>query len=253
MVDQLIDASFLYPGIVILLVGSAELGFRIGFRHRRHKYRSEDLATLTASTLGLLALLLAFSLSHALSRYDDRRALVLEEANAIESTANFASMLPEQTQAPIFNVLRDYAAIRIGLGFPYDPVRFDHDVAKSKDLLTTLWQQAGAVAEPETRSAQRFIKSLDEMTKIQERRVVSLRYYVPSAVLLMLLGMGIVAIWFTGYQSGLTETRLHAGTVIMAFTIAVVIALVIDLDQPARGLVQVPTQALIDAAKGLPP
>jgi hypothetical protein len=253
MLDQVIDATFLYPLVVILFVGSAELGFRIGLRHRRRKYRSEDLVTLTASTLGLLALLLAFSLSHALSRYDDRRALVLEEANAIESTANSASMLPKETREPIFSALRDYAAIRIGLGSPYDLAKLDRDVANSRDLLTTLWQQAVAVSEPETRSAQRFINSLDEMTKIQERRVVSLRYHVPSAVLLMLLGMAIVAIWFTGYQSGLTETRLHAGTVIMALTIAVVIALVIDLDQPARGLVQVPTQALIDVAKGLPP
>jgi hypothetical protein len=63
----------------------------------------------------------------------------------------------------------------------------------------------------------------------------------------------MVAIWFTGYQSGLTKTRLHAGPVIMAFTIGVVIVLVIDLDQPARGLVRVPTEALIDVAKGLPP
>ncbi len=161
-------------------------------------------------------------------------------------------MLPKQTQAPIFSALRDYAAIRIGLGHPYDPAKFDRDVANSRDLLTMLWQQAVA-SEPQTRSAQRFINSLDELTKIQERRVVSLRYHIPSAVLLMLLGMAIVAIWFMGYQSGLTETRLHAGTVITAFTIAVVIALVIDLDQPARGLVQVPTQALIDVAKGLPP
>jgi hypothetical protein len=253
MLDQLIDATFLYPVVVILLVGSVELGYRIGRRHRTRKYRSEDLGTLTASTLGLLALLLAFSLSHALSRYDDRRALVLEEANAIESTANFASMLPKQTQAPIFSALRDYAEIRIGLGFPYDPAKLDRDVAKSRDILTTLWQQAVAVSEPQTLSAQRFINSLDEMTKIQERRVVSLRYHLPNAVLLMLLGMAMVAIWFTGYQSGLTETRLHAGPVIMAFTIAVVIVLVIDLDQPARGLVRVPSEALIDVAKGLPP
>jgi hypothetical protein len=130
MLDQLLDATFLYPVIIILFVGSAELGFRIGRRHRTRKYRSEDLGTLTASTLGLLALLLAFNLSHVLSRYDDRRALVLEEANAIASTANLAAMLPKEAQPPISSALRDYAAIRIGLGFPYDPTKLDRDVAK---------------------------------------------------------------------------------------------------------------------------
>src|SRR6516164_6241907 len=99
MLDQLLDVKYLYLILIIWLVGSAELGFRIGQRHRKHQYRPEDLGTLTASTLGLLALLLAFSLSHALSRYEARRALVLEEANAIGSTANFALMLRKQALA----------------------------------------------------------------------------------------------------------------------------------------------------------
>jgi hypothetical protein len=91
------------------------------------------------------------------------------------------------------------------------------------------------------------------MTKIQERRLISAEYYVPSAVLLMMLSVAIVAIGFTGYQSGLMESHLHAGTLIMAVTIAVVIVLVVDLDQPARGFVQVPTQALVDVAKEIQP
>ena len=93
-----------------------------------------------------------------------------------------------KSQAPILSALRDYVAVRIGLGIPYDPAKMDRDVAKSRELLTTLWQQAAAVSEPQSLPAHRFINSLDEMTKIQERRLISLRYYVPNAVLLMLLG-----------------------------------------------------------------
>jgi hypothetical protein len=253
MLDQLLDVKYLYLIFIIWLVGSAELGFRIGQRHRKHQYRPEDLGTLTASTLGLLALLLAFSLSHALSRYEARRALVLEEANAIESTANLALMLPMKAQAPILSALRDYVAVRIGLGIPYDPAKMDRDVAKSRDLLTTLWRQAAAVSEPQSLPAHRFINSLDEMTKIQERRLISLRYYVPNAILLMLLGVATVAIGLTGYQSGLTQTRLQMGTVALALTIAIVMVLVIDIDQPARGFILVPAQPLMDVAKGIPP
>jgi hypothetical protein len=253
MFDQLLNVTYLYLIVIIWLAVSAELGFRVGQGHRKHKYRSEDLGTLTASTLGLLALLLAFSLSHALSRYEARRALVLDEANAIESTANLALMLPMEARAPILSTLHDYVAVRIGLGIPYDPAKLDHDAAKSRDLLTTLWQKAAAVSDPQSLPAHRFINSLGEMTKIQEQRLISLRYYVPNALLLVLLGVATVAMGFTGYQSGLTQTRLQMGTVALALTIAVVIVLVIDLDQPARGFVRVPAQALMDVANRIPP
>jgi len=253
MFDQLVNATFLYPIVIILFVGAAEVGALLGRKPRETSEKSEYMTTLTASSLGLLALLLAFSLSHALSRYEARRALILDEANAIESTANFASMLPKQAQAEILSLLREYVAVRIGFRRPYDPAKLDRDVAKSRELLTKLWQQAVAVSEPQSLPANRFINSLDEMTKIQERRLISAGYYVPNAILLMLIGLAIVAIGFTGYQSGLTQSRLHAPTLIMAVTLAVVIVLVIDLDQPVRGFIRVPIKALIDVAKNIQP
>jgi hypothetical protein len=131
MLDQLVDATILYPLIIILFLGSAELGARFARRRRGASEKPEDMTTLTASALGFLALLLAFSLSHALSRYETRRALILDEANAIESSANFTSALPKQAQAPILNLLREYVAVRVGLGRPYDPAKLDRDVAKS--------------------------------------------------------------------------------------------------------------------------
>jgi len=253
MFDQFIDAALLYPLVIILLVGAAELGARIGRRVSQNLERSEDMTTLTASTLGLLALLLAFSLSHALSRYEARRTLILEEANAIGSTANFAAMLPKQAQPEILSLLREYVAVRIGLRRPYDPAKLERDAARSREILAKLWQQAVTVSEPQSLPANRFINSLDEMTKIQERRLISAQYYVPNAILLMLLGLAIVALGFTGYQSALMQSRRSAPKFITAITIAVVIVLVVDLDQPARGFIRVPTQALVDVAKDIQP
>jgi hypothetical protein len=126
------------------------------------------MRTLTASSLGLLALLLAFSLSHALSRYEARRALVVQEANTIGSTANFALMLPKEAQPAILSLLREYATVRIGLRRPYDPAKQERDVAKSRELLAQLWRQAVAVSEPQSLPAHRFTNSLDKMTNIQE-------------------------------------------------------------------------------------
>jgi hypothetical protein len=253
MLDQLITATFLYPLVVALFLASVELGGWVGRRFQRKKIKSEDLETATVSTLGLLALLLAFTMSNALSRYEDRRSLVVDEANAIGSTAHLAAMLPTQAQAPILSLLREYIAVRIGLSVPYDPAKLERDVAKSRDLLTRLWQQAVTVAEPQTLAANRFINALNEMTKIQEKRLHALLYHIPNAVVLMLIGVAMVAVGFTGYHVGLTETKPRLGTLIMAVTVAVVIVGVIDLDQPARGLIRVPVQSLVDVAKEIQP
>jgi hypothetical protein len=251
--DTLIGAAALYPVFIILFVGVAEVGAWFGRRSRRGRNRADDMETLTVSSLGLLALLLAFTLSHALSRYDDRRGLVLEEANAIDSTAKLAEMLPEQARGPIVTMLRDYAAVRTGLYRPYDPAKLERDVARSRELLTGLWQQAVAVSAPESLTVDRFVRSLDEMTKLQETRLMALRYHIPNAALLVLIGITMVALGFTGYQCGLTEGSLRAPNMMMAAMVAVVIVLVIDLDQPARGFITVPTDPLDDVAKEIQP
>lgn len=231
------------------------LGARIGRRFRRVAIGGADISTLTGAALGLLALLLAFSFSLALSRYDVRRTMVLEEANAIGSTANFALMLPEPAQGPILSLLREYAAMRIGLGVPFDPSKLERDIARSLDLQTRLWQQAVAVtaAAPQSLPAYRFVASLNEMNNLHERRLTALRYHVPGAVMFMLIGVAMMAMGFTGYHAGVTESRRPVATLIMSLTVAVVIMLVVDLDRPARGLIQVPVQALVDAAQGIRP
>lgn len=123
------DLLVLYPVTLILIAGAAEFGGWIGQRSRRGATDGADISTLTGAALGLLALLLAFSFFLSLLRYDARRSQVLEEANAIGSTANFAMMLPEPAREPILSLLRDYTAVRIGLGVPYDPAKFQRDIA----------------------------------------------------------------------------------------------------------------------------
>ena len=253
MLDQLIDATILYPLVAILFLGAAEIGAFIGFRLRERAHKPEDMGTLAVSALGLLALLLAFSLSHALSRYEIRRDMVLEEANAIGATAHLALMLPEEAQQPILGLLHDYSAIRINLGFPYNPVKLEQDGARSAEILSGLWRKAATIADPQSLSAHRFINALEEMTKLQEARLTAHRYHVPDAVYLTLLGVAVVAIGFTGYQAGLSGTKLRAANLTMAVTLAIVTVLVVDLDQPARGLIQLPTQALVEVTKDIHP
>ncbi len=63
----------------------------------------------------------------------------------------------------------------------------------------------------------------------------------------------MVAMGFTGYHAGAAGSHRRVATLIMSLTVAVVIMLVVNLDRPARGLIQVPVQPLVDAAQGILP
>jgi hypothetical protein len=255
--DQLYESDLivLYPATIILIAAAAELGAWIARRFRGGTPGGTDISTLTGAALGLLALLLAFSFSLGLSRYEARRTLVLEEANAIGSTANFALMLPAPAQEPILSLLRDYTAVRIGFGVPFDPAKLERDVARSLELQSKLWQQAAAVtaAAPQSLPTYRFVASLNEMNNIHERRLTALHYHVPGEVMCMLIGVAMVAMGFTGYHTGGVEPGRRVATLIMAVMVAAVTMLVIDLDQPARGLIRVPVLPLLDTAQGIRP
>ena len=250
-----LDIFATYAAIIILLVaGAAEIGNWLGRRFRRPGAEGADIGTLTAAALGLLALLLAFSFSIALSRFDARRGMVLDEANAIGSAANFARLLPQPEQGPILGLLRDYAAVRLALGDDSD-ARTPDDIGRSLDLQMKLWREAAAasVASPQSLPAANFAKALNELTNIHEARLTNLRYHVPAAVIFMLIGVAIVAMGFTGYNSGALGARRRIPDLIMSVTIALLIMLVLDLDDPRQGLIKVPVQPLADVAAELGP
>jgi hypothetical protein len=249
-----LDLEVLYPITIILIAGSAELGNWIGLRYHVARTENADVGTLAGASLGLLALLIAFSFSMAESRYDTRRTMVLEEANAIGSTANFALMLPQPAQQPILGLLRDYTAVRIALGIPYDPSKLEQDIARSLDLQGRLWQEAVTVtaANPQSLPAYRFVASLNEMNNIHESRLTAQRNHVPFEVMFMLTATAMMAMGFTGFNAGVSGTRRRPAIFIMGLTVALLIMLIIDLDRPYRGLMQVPVQALVDTAQNLP-
>jgi hypothetical protein len=250
-----IRIEVLAPVTVLLIGGAAEFGNWVGLRFHAAREENADASTLAGATLGLLALLVAFSFSMAEERYLLRSEMVFEEANAISSTANFALMLPQPLQKPILGMLRDYTAIRISLGVPEDSEKMERDVARSVALQTSLWQQATAVMTENQQSlaVYQFVKSLNEMNNIHETRLTYLRNHVPSAVIIMLIGTAMVAMGFTGYNAGVIGGRRHLSAYIMTLTMALLIMLVVDLDRPDRGVVNVPVQALVDTLGSIPP
>src|SRR3954468_10089657 len=112
-------------GLVLtaIVFGATGIAVLLGRRHREHSEMREPFAVLQGALLGVVGLILAFGLSLAVGRYQDRRAAVVDEANAIGTTYLRAQMLAEPFRSRSLAVLRTYTelALRLSHEIPASP------------------------------------------------------------------------------------------------------------------------------------
>jgi hypothetical protein len=141
--DYQLRPIFLVSLIVIL--AATEVGRWLGVR--ADDQGSDKVLTLQGACLGLLALMIAFTFAMALSRFEGRRDAVLQEADAIGTTALRARLLPEPHITETLKLLLEYVQIRLDITQRVaSPAEFDAAVANSNRIQQQLCQQAMAMA-----------------------------------------------------------------------------------------------------------
>ncbi|WP_068471368.1 hypothetical protein [Candidatus Protochlamydia phocaeensis] len=237
---------FIFIFLVVLL--AFEGGVLLGKRHRliTEKEDRSPIGSIVAASLGLLAFLLAFSFGMGAAKFDERRELVLDEANAIGTTYLRAGYLADPYQTRIRTLLREYVAIRVEA---LKPEKLEEALKQSDALQDQLWKQAVAIAErnPNSVVAGLFIQSLNDLIDFHSKRVnIGIRLRIPFIIWGTLFFVTILAIGSLGYQFGLTHTRYIGITLLFILTFSSVIALISDLDRPQEGFIKVSQQPLID-------
>lgn len=126
-------------------------------------------------------------------------------------------------------------------------------LAESELLSGELWAQAmtAAAADPRPVTSGLFIQSLNEMIDAGARREAALRKHVPEIVLLLLFAVLIIAEAVVGYAGGLEGGRPTVATLAMTVLIVMVVFIIIDLDRPRRGLIQINQDSLVTLSEGL--
>ena len=247
-----------YAAAVLIVVAAAEFGRWLGlsWRRRRSDALTAELLTLEGAALGLVALIIGFTFSMALTRFDARSKGVVDEANIIATTASRARALPEPHAAEVRKLLSDYAQVRVDRLADVD-VRTPLDTAlrRSGELQADLLRHAAAVsiADPHSIPAGLFATSLSEMIDQQEVRLAAARNRVPPAVLFLLYGIALVGIGLSGYVGGLASRSGRLPHALMALMVATVIVMIDDIDRPQSGLITVGQQPLINLKESLAP
>jgi hypothetical protein len=191
----------------------------------------------------LVSLLLGFTLALAVPRYNERRTLLVEEAISIGTTYLRAGMLPQPYRDNARNLLRHYVDARLDLdNAGLDAARFNEATNRSKRIQDQLWADAVVVAQTDRTSiAATYVNSLNETIDLHEKRVSALENRIPVSIWSLILSVSVIAI----FTRGLTLTRRFWLTLVLApITIALVVALVADLDSPSAGLIRLDQRAM---------
>ena len=243
--------------LFVSMVVAVEAGYRIGLRTRAAASDSSKahISAVQASLLGILALLLGFTFSLSLQRFNSRSEAVVDEANAIGTAYLRAQLLPAPLRDDLQKALRDYLDLRVEAGsFSLaDHAGREALLAKTGRSQRALWAYARRAAEEDPRPVTTglFIQSLNELIDSFGRRDAALNRHVPEMVLLLLYGTFLMAAIILGYASGVAGHRVSFVTYILVALIVLLVFIIIDLDRPRRGLIQVSHRSLTDLQAAL--
>lgn len=238
--DWLSAASLplLWLGLFLLMLLAEALGaaLRRGRRHGDGDGKGQEEIILSA-VLGLLALLLGFTFSLAVDRFEIRRQLVLQEANAIGTAYLRAQLLEEPDRTRMSRLLVRYTDTRIALATAAP--RQTRALLKANDaLVTEIWKAVKASYPPIRQDpfAAVYVDAINSMIDIGSARVVARLARVPPAVLIVLFVYVLTAAAVIGYVLQGARSRFTASFLLGLLSLFLV--LIVDVNRPRAGAVR---------------
>ncbi len=243
----------IFIGIVLIVMVSIEGGYRLGhFAHKRAEDEKESpVSVISGSVLALGAFMLAFTFGIVSNRFDARKELVREEANAIRTAWLRSDFLPEPDRAETKGLIRQYLDARLAFALSRDKTSqsLESGLAETERAQGRLWEIAVANARKDMNSdvAALYIESLNDVFSIHALRVtLGLQTRVPLGIWLLLLVLTSLGMMGVGYQTGIAGSKRSLARPILAVSFALVIALIADLDRAHGGFIRVTQQPLLD-------
>jgi hypothetical protein len=244
--NSLSIAALLFAAIVLC----HEVSYRIGMVVQARS--DKEIKTLTgsvqASILGLLALLLGFSFTMSMQRFDNRSMALIDEANAIASAQLHAQLLPLAQRQTVQQQLNDYIGLRVSIsGFnATEQNERKRLLTATHSLQKQLWEQAVAASriDPNPATTGAFIAALSSMIDSQGKRSALLQAHVPEPILLLLLLAFVSSGSIMGYSAGLSRRRNFAPFLLVSLLITLIVFIIVDLDRPKRGVITIDQTAL---------
>lgn len=242
--------------VFALMIAAGTLARKFG---KQMQLNADDEAKSQAnavqgSLLGLLALLLGFTFSLSLARFDERSIAVVNEANAIGTAYLRSDLISEKRNEAAKTLLAQYGAARLeAVVIPAS----DHTaraaaVRRAEAVFSVLWAVATDEAQENPNPVSMgFAASLNDMIDALSTRNSAIDRHVPELVLFLLFGTFVILGAVIGFASAISGVRPGVPVYAMTLLIAVLVFLIIDLDRPRRGLIAVDQSPLFDVVASM--
>ncbi|MBB5065018.1 hypothetical protein [Granulicella mallensis] len=245
----LLDHPLLFcPFVILFLFLGSLLGAWV--RVRRAEAVARDAGSFKAlegAVLGLFALLLGFSFAMAVNRYDLRKQLEVEEANAIGTTWLRTDTLPEPARTAERQLLQQYVPVRLNfVAAGTDAQAIQRSLTQSGELQEQIWKiAAGDASARRDPVSALLLSSLNDTIDVTEKRTAALENRIPSPAWAILLFMAFVSSALVAISITSRSKRL---LVILPVVVGVVFALILDLDSSRSGFIRVHQNSMMRVA-----
>jgi hypothetical protein len=262
--DWVRDTPLVFLGAALLfLMTVAFVGGRFIHEYQERRRKAEKVRKwshdyegyIVSSVLGLLAILLGFTFSLAINRYEQRRELVIAHANAVGTTYLRAQLLGPPHRERLSKLLVGYTDNLVALG---SARRGDTSALLAKDdaTLTDIWAATAAAFDSIRSSALSIslLQTTNDMIDLDTSRRNLRIIHIPTEVFGVLLIYLIGAAGVLGYVLAEGPGRFAGGFILILLSLSLL--LIIDIDRPASGVIredQTPMLLLRDSLKKQPP
>jgi hypothetical protein len=246
---------FFSIGIALLFfVGSVSLlsyGRRLGRAHlaRTGTDAAGGLSAVEGAVFALIGLLVAFTTSGALNRFDERRMMVVQEASAASIAYDRAALLEPSDSAEIRRLIREYVRARIdlyagphdfaivGLAESWPAESLDTIAARKRDLWDAATRACPAASfEP---PCALVLIALNNLFDAARQRLAAVSKHPHPVVFGMLLVLGLAGSLLAGFSMATPGGRSHIHTVVFSATLAVTFFVIVDMEYPRLGLIRI--------------
>lgn len=211
----------------------------------------EDFHTLLAACLTLLGLIVGFSFSMAVSRYDLRLSAEASEANAIRTAYLRADLLPPSEAERARQLLRSYRTVRIQFFGARDAARFRQIDEQTTRLLQQMWSAVSAPAVHPDQFTALAVAGMNDVSNSQSNTQAAWSDRIPVEAWALMVLIAILCNLMLGVSAREPE---EAGTLfLLPLVTAIAFFLIADIDSPAGGgVIHVTPQSLLDVGKLMP-
>jgi len=243
--DSVINAGPFAAALFIGMLGCMELGRRLGkWRIERDPKALEGLGAVEGAVFGLYGLLIAFVFLGAPARFDARRHLIAEEANAIGTAYLRLDLLPPDAQPGLRELFRRYLDARLEFTRSADLAADREIFARATGFQQQIWNAAvAATRRPEAHpdAGKLLIPSLNDMIDIATTRLMAVRTHPPQLVYGLLFVLALLASLLAGFGMAGRTRRSWLHMLSFALITVITVYVILDIEYPRIGLVRLDT------------